>query len=141
MAPPEAPALPIPPVNADSKPYWEAAAEERLVLQRCAGCGAHRFPPSRICPKCHDDDGAWVEVSGRGRIASFTVMRRAPTPAFAARVPYVLALIDLEEGPRMMANIVGEDALEAAIGDGVEVCFEARGPDGFKLPQFRRAGP
>lgn len=132
--------LPIPPINPDSRPYWEAAAEERLSMQRCRGCGKLRFPPSLLCPACHSDEAAWQNLSGRGRIASFTVMRRAPAPAFAARVPYVLALIDLEEGPRMMANVVGEDALRVAIDDPVEVCFEARGPDGFKLPQFRRSG-
>lgn len=130
--------LPIPPSNPDTAPYWQAARQERLVMQRCGACGHTRFPPSHLCPKCHGDSAEWTEVSGRGIVASFTIMRRPPTPAFAALVPYVLALIDIEEGPRMMSNIVGEDALEVAIGDAVEVTFEARGEDGFKLPQFRR---
>jgi len=108
-------------------------------MQRCAACGRLRFPPGYLCRECHGADSDWVEVSGRGTIASFTVMHRAPTPAYAARAPYVLALVDLQEGPRMMANVIGEDALQAAIGDPVEVVFEARGEDGFKLPQFRRA--
>lgn len=132
--------LPIPPSNPDTAPYWQAAREERLLMQRCRACGHVRFPPSHLCPKCHGADGDWAELSGRGSVASFTVMRRAPTPAYAARVPYVLALIDLDEGPRMMANVLGDDALGVAIGDRVEVVFEARGEDGFKLPQFRRAG-
>lgn len=132
--------LPIPPENPDSAPYWQAAREERLVMQRCDDCGHIRFPPRLLCPSCHSAGTRWVELSGRGRVASFTVMRRAPAPAFQARVPYVLALIDLDEGPRMMANIVGDDALEVALDEPVTVCFEARGPDGFKLPQFRRQG-
>jgi hypothetical protein len=133
--------LPIPPENPDSAPYWRAAREERLEMQRCAGCGRFRFPPSLLCPHCHGEGAEWAPLSGRGRIVSFSIVHRAPAPAFQARVPYVLALVDLEEGPRMMANVVGEGALEVAIDDAVEVVFEARGDDGFKLPQFRRAGP
>ena len=74
---------------------------------------------------------------GGGRVHSHSIVHRAPSPAFRERVPYVVALVDLEEGPRMMANIVGDDALEVAIGDAVEVLFEERG-EGRKLPQFRR---
>lgn len=129
--------LPVPAVNPDTAPYWEAASQDRLIMQRCGGCGNLRFYPRYLCPDCWSDQADWVEVSGQGRVHSFTVMRRAPSPAFMGRVPYVVALIDLEEGPRMMANIVGDDALDTAIDDAVTVCFEERA-DGFKVPQFQR---
>ncbi len=128
---------PVPVVNADSKPYWDAARAGRLVLQRCVDCRALRFYPRHVCPRCWSADVEWVEVSGRGRVHSFTVIHRPPSPAFAAHVPYVVALVDLEEGPRMMANIVGDDAFDVRIDDAVTVVFEDRGD--AKLPQFRRS--
>jgi uncharacterized protein len=131
------PGLPAPVSNADSKPYWEAAARQELVLKRCSACGKHHFPPRYLCPTCWSDKLEWTKSAGQGAVYSFTLMHRAPLPVFAQRVPYVVALIDLEEGPRMMANIVGDDALQTKIGDRVSVCFEERA-GGSKLPQFRR---
>lgn len=132
-----APHPPAPVPNADSRPYWEAAARGQLVLKRCRACGKPHFPPRHLCPHCWSDDGEWITSSGRGVVYSFTVMHRAPMPQFAARVPYVVALVDLEEGPRMMANILGDDALTTQVGDRVAVCFEERA-GGSRLPQFRR---
>ena len=131
------PAYPAPITNADSKVYWEAAANNELLVKRCTACGVHHFPPRHLCPKCWSDQMEWTPSEGKGVVYSFTVMHRAPMPVFAQRTPYVVALIDLGEGPRMMANIVGDDALETTIGDRVSVCFEARG-EHSKLPQFRR---
>lgn len=128
---------PAPVQNADSKVYWAAAADGDLVLKHCLDCGKHHFPPRQLCPYCWSENMAWSKSSGAGVIYSFTVMHRPPMPAFAARVPYVVALVDLAEGPRMMANVVGDDALEVGVGDRVQVCFEARG-DAAKVPQFRR---
>ncbi len=131
--------LPIPVPNPDAGPYWAAAREGRFVLQRCAACRSPRFVPRLICPQCGSDAAEWSDASGAGTVHSFTVVHRAPSAAFRGRIPYVIALIDLEEGPRMMANIVGDDAREVAIGDQVQVCFEARG-EGAKVPQFQRTG-
>ena len=131
--------LPAPVVNADSAPYWEGARDERLLLQRCGDCGAVRFFPRYLCTECGSDSVDWVEASGKGTVHSFTIVHRAAFPAFQAMTPYVVALIDLDEGPRMMTNIVGDDALSVEIGDAVAVTFEARGPDGAKVPQFKRA--
>lgn len=128
---------PAPTANADSREYWEGAAREELLLRRCTACGKHHFPPRHLCPSCWSDGLEWTRSAGQGVVYSFTVMRRAPMPAFVKRVPYVVALIELDEGPRMMANIVGDDAFQTSIGDRVGVCFEARG-GGSKLPQFRR---
>ena len=130
--------LPQPVVNADSQPYWAAARERRLVIRKCQACSQLHFMPRHLCPHCWSDQLEWVDAKGTGSVHSFTIMRRASDPAFAHLVPYAVALIDLEEGPRMMANIVGPDALEVKIGDRVQVTFEDRG-DGAMLPQFQRA--
>lgn len=131
--------LPAPVVNADSAPYWEGARQGKLLLQRCGDCGALRFFPRYLCTACGSDRTEWAEASGRGTVHSFTIVHRAAFPEFQARTPYVVALIDLEEGPRMMTNLVGEGALDVAIGDAVAVTFEARGTEGAKVPQFRRS--
>ncbi len=129
--------LPAPIVNADSKPYWDAAREDRLVIPHCRSCGHAFFMPRHLCPSCWSDDLEWKEACGRGKVHSFSVVRRASLATFATRTPYVLALIDLQEGPRMMTNIVGDNALKTRIGDAVTVCFEAC-EDGANLPQFHR---
>lgn len=130
--------LPAPIVNADSAPYWEGARNGKLLLQRCRDCGTLRFFPRYLCTACGSDHTEWAEASGRGTVHSFTIVHRAAFPEFQARTPYVVALIDLEEGPRMMTNIVGDDALEVAIGEAVTVAFEERGTEGAMVPQFRR---
>lgn len=122
-------------VNGDSKPYWDAAAEGRLVLQKCTSCQAVQFPPGHICRSCWETKLDWVESSGKGRIESCTIVHRPPSPAFKA--PYVIAMVRTEEDVRITSNIIGEDALSAAIDDPVQVTFEANG-DGQKLPQFQR---
>ena len=128
--------LPAPQANGDSRPYWDAARERRLLIRQCRDCGARHFMPRLLCPACWSDRLEWVPSSGRGRVHSFSIVHRAPTPAFAAIAPYVVALIDLEEGPRMFANIIGADARSVSIGDSVEVDFEIRA-GGMVMPQFR----
>jgi uncharacterized OB-fold protein len=130
--------LPAPVVNADSLPYWNAAREQRLVIRKCQACSQLHFMPRHLCPYCWSDQLEWVDAEGSGRVHSFTIMRRASDPAFAHLVPYALVLVDLDEGPRMMANLVGADALDVGIGDRVQVTFEDRG-EGAMLPQFTRA--
>ena len=132
--------LPAPIINPDSAAYWEGAREGKLLLQRCCDCGRLRFFPRYLCTECGSDKTEWSEVSGRGTVHIFTIVHRAAFPEFQAITPYIVALIDLEEGPRMMTNIVGDDAHDVAIGDAVTVTFEARGSEGAKVPQFRRTG-
>jgi len=127
--------LPPPIANADSLAYWNAARERKLVLRKCRACDTLHFMPRCLCPACWSDQLEWVPSKGMGTVYSFSVIRRAPLPAFAARVPYVTALIELDEGPRMMANVVGENALSVQIGDKVRVTFEDRG-NGVLIPQF-----
>jgi len=130
--------LPRPTPNGDSLPYWNAARERRLVLRECKACGRKHFMPRAVCPHCWSDRLEWVESNGGGTVHSFSVVHRAPSPMFAANVPYVIAMIDLDDGPRMFANVIGLNALEVAIGDRVKLTFEDRG-DGAMLPQFERA--
>lgn len=129
--------LPQPRANADSLSYWNAARERRLVIRKCKACGELHFMPRHLCPVCWSDDLEWLNSKGIGRVHSFSIIRRASDTAFTSRVPYVVALVELDEGPRMMANILGDDALNVAIGDPVNVIFEDRG-DGALLPQFER---
>ena len=124
--------------NGDSIPYWEAARQGRLIFQKCKGCGTVQFPPRHHCATCWEDDLDWSESSGNGVVESFTVVHRAPLAELRDRVPYVVASILVEEGPRMLTNIVGEGALKVQVGDRVKVTFET-GPDGETLPQFALA--
>jgi uncharacterized OB-fold protein len=130
--------LPGPVVNADSQPYWAAARERRLVIRKCKSCGEPHFMPRYLCPHCWSDQLEWVDAKGTGSVHSFTIIHRASDPAFASLVPYAVVLVELDEGPRMMANIVGADALAVKIGDRLQVTFEDRGEEGAMVPQFTR---
>lgn len=129
--------LPAPVANADSQPYWNAARESRLLIRKCKACAALHFMSRYLCPICWSENLEWIESKGTGSIHSFSIIHRAPAPAFAKRVPYVIALIELDEGPRMVANVLGENALSVNIGDRVKVIFEDRG-NGLMIPQFNR---
>lgn len=121
--------------NGDSAEYFSAAADGRLVLQQCAHCGAVQFPPRHHCTTCWKSDLNWIDSKGNGRVESFTIVRRAPLPAFRDEVPYVLASVILDEGPRMITSIIGERALDVKIGDPVTVAFRP-GKEGDVLPVF-----
>jgi uncharacterized OB-fold protein len=129
--------LPAPQFSPDAGPYWDAAKEDRFVLQQCRDCKKHRFIPSHLCTSCGSDNTDWVEASGKGTIHSLSTVHRGPTPEFRAHTPYIVALIDLIEGPRMMTNLVGQDASDLKIGDAVQMCFEER-QGGSKVPQFEK---
>lgn len=115
---------PLPVIDTDTAPFWQAARENKLLIQRCRACGEHVFYPRSICPHCHRLELDWVEVSGRGRIYSYTVARRPAGPAFVEAVPYVLVLVDLEEGPRMLSNLQVGDVDSVRIGQRVQAGFE-----------------
>lgn len=121
----------------ETQPFWEGCAAGELRLQRCRPCDAHYFPPRQLCPRCLSDDVTWETVSGRGTLHTYVINHRA-APGFEA--PYAIAVVQLEEGPRMMSNIVGVDQTpEALVLDmALEVTFEERGD--VSLPVFRPAG-
>lgn len=128
-------AKPLPPVTALSAPYWRGTAAGELRVQHCRSCD-HRFLYARaLCPNCWRTDLEWEKASGRGAIMALTTVHQPPYAAFAEDVPYRIAIVRLEEGAQMMANIVGDRAPDAAIGDAVEVLFEQRGD--IAVPQFR----
>lgn len=129
---------PRPQLRGEEAPFYVAAAEGRLALQRCPSCGQIVFYPRTLCPHCHDGTPDWIDASGRGTVYSFSVLHRAGSPGFEADVPYVVALVDLEEGVRMMANLVNVDKERLEIGMAVVVTFERRSED-FVVPQFEPA--
>lgn len=129
---------PAPVPDADSRPFWEGVANHELRIQRCRSCGRHVYYPRSICPHCHAAELDWVQASGTGVLYSYTVSRRPAGPGFAADVPYVVALVDLDEGPRMMTNLVDVPPEDVAIGQRVQVDFREMSP-GLTLPVFRPA--
>ncbi len=118
-----------------SAPYWQACRESRLVVQCCAACGHRQLYPRVICTQCASDRVAWSDASGRGRVKSFTVIRRAVSPAYEPDVPYVVALIELAEGPTLMSNVVGCAPEAVRIGAPVRVRFDAWTPE-ISVPVF-----
>jgi uncharacterized OB-fold protein len=127
---------PLPQPTQASRPFWEAASEGRLMIQRCNACSELIAYPKSFCPSCMSDDLGWIESEGRGTVYTYTVQERGAPSGFADRVPYVLAVVRLAEGVQLMTNIVGEDAGETRCGDAVAVEFEEAG--GVTLPVFRR---
>ena len=128
---------PLPVIDAGTKPFWDAARDHRLLIPCCRSCGKHHFYPRELCPHCHSDDLEWVYARGEGEIYSYTIARKPAGPVFAADVPYVIALIALDEGPRMLTNIVTSDVEQVRIGDRVTVSFEDVTAD-LTLPKFKR---
>jgi uncharacterized OB-fold protein len=129
-------AKPLPTLTEENRPFWDGCREGRLVLQRCGGCGHVRYPISRFCPSCLSEKTSWTEMSGRGTVFSYIVFHRAYHPGFKADVPYNVALVQLEEGPRLFSNIVGTPNDAVRIGDAVEVVFDAATPE-VTIPRFR----
>jgi len=123
-----------PPVTSLTETYWEGCRAGELRLQQCADCGKHQFYPRTLCSHCGGRDLAWVVAGGDGIVASFTVVRRAISKAYEA--PYVVALIDLDEGVRMMSTVVDVEPDAVSVGDKVTVDFEAWS-DEISLPIFR----
>ena len=119
----------------ETAPYWAAADKGKLVLPRCQRCGHVIWYPRTFCPLCGSADVEWIEASGRGTIYSYTVVRQSQG-RFAGAVPYVLAYVELAEGPRVLTNITGEmDGL--AVGDDVEAFFDSV-PNGGAILRFQR---
>jgi uncharacterized OB-fold protein len=129
-------AKPVPEITPAMEPFWAAARERRLVVQRCTQCGTLRFPARPRCSACLHAGAEWVPVSGRGDIFSYVVVHQAAHPGFAAVAPYAVVVVQLAEGVRMLSGVTGIGPHELRVGMPVEVTFEARGPD-VLLPMFR----
>ncbi len=135
----DTPALPTkaPHPNEDSKPFWDAAAEGRFALQHCDDCDTVIWWPRALCPACSSFDLTWYDASGNGRVYSYTVVHRS-VGGWNAVTPYVVAYVELDEGPRVMTNIVDCDPDAVSIDAPVRVVFHDTG-EGWALPRFTLA--
>ncbi len=128
---------PVPEPDPDSAPFWEGVNQGKLLVQRCSSCARHRFPPGEVCPHCLSREADWAEVSGRGRVCSWIVVRHPiPREMFADEIPYVVALIDLDEGVRIASNLVEISPEIVRDGMAVEVLFRRSG-NNRQLHAFR----
>jgi uncharacterized OB-fold protein len=128
--------MPLPQPTELSRPFWEATNEGRLTLQRCDACGHLRWTPQILCTNCLAEPFTWVDVSGRGRLYSYTIVYRAPLAGF--EIPYVLAVVELEEGPLMLTRLVDSPVEQLAVEAPVEVAF-TRASEEINLYTFRLA--
>jgi len=127
---------PRPTWDRDSAFFWEGLEVGELRVQRCAGCQALRHPPGPMCPRCQSVDRDWLVASGRGEGFSFVVHHHPPIPGLDP--PCVIALVALEEGTRLVANLVGIEPEAVAVGLPVEVEFQRiEGEDGWVVPRWR----
>ncbi|MFP6706954.1 MAG: Zn-ribbon domain-containing OB-fold protein [Alphaproteobacteria bacterium] len=132
---------PLPkPMTPEAKPYWDGLREGKLMLPECNDCGKAFFYPRIACPNCHSRNVGWVQASGKGRLYSFQIAYRALNPAFKIPPPYVLAMVELEEGPRLMSNLINVEADPDVIkcDMAVEVVFEKQ-TDEVTIPLFQPA--
>jgi len=122
----------------ESLPYWQAAREHRLALPKCDDCNQYWFPPSRTCPHCLSTSFSFENVSGKGKVYSFVTFHRVYRPAFENDVPYVVALVELDEGPRLLTNILGVAYDQVKCDMRVEVVFDDYDSE-ISIPKFRPA--
>ena len=127
----------LPAADALTAPYWAAARERQLVIQRCE-CGRLAHPPVASCPRCHGSHFTWSQMSGRGSVYAFTVVHHSVHPVTAGAIPYVLVLVELDEGPRILANLRHYDPENLRVGLPVQAIFEEL-DDAVTLPQFAPA--
>lgn len=129
----------VPTIEEESRPYWDAAAEGRLLLRSCGACGAVHHYPRPFCPVCWSEDVSWIDASGDATLYTWSTVYRNDMAPFDERVPYVAAVVDLAEGPRVMTNVVGVDPGDLAIGMALRVAFQAI-DDEVVAPVFTPAG-
>ena len=129
--------LPLP--DLETQPFWDAAREGRFSIKQCKACAKFHFYPRPFCPHCWSDDVAWVDAVGRATLYTWSVVHRNDLPPFPERVPYVAAVVDLVEGPRMMTNVVECDFDALEVGMALEAVFHPTSDD-VTIVQFRPAG-
>lgn len=127
---------PLPSPNPATLPYWSATREHRLSIPKCEDCGQFHFYPRSHCPHCGSGRLTWQDVSGKGTVFSWTEVFRAPSKAFTGDVPYIVAVVELDEGPHLMSRIVRAAGEEIHVGQKVAVEFEDVAED-LSLPVFR----
>lgn len=141
MTSPQPPARrPRPKLERDTRGYWEALRSHRLVVQRCLECRTYRHHPRPMCPSCHSLAFEWAPVSGRGTVYSYAIVTQPLHPYWADRTPYSVVLVELEEGIRIVSNLVGCPNESIRIGMPVTVVFEDVS-DEISLPMFEPLSP
>jgi len=137
VAKPQSVQRPQPLPNDLTSPFWDAARDGVLALQRCSGCARFHHPPLAYCPECHSNSFAFTPVSGRGTVYTYTIMRQARVVGFEDMVPYACLAVEIDEQPGVLVvgNLVEADPESARVGMRVEVRFEPLG-EGMQLPQF-----
>ncbi len=130
---------PVPAIDAESEPYWTGAREGRLMIQRCGATGRCFLYSRRLAPGAGDDDVGWIEARGTGTVYSFTVCHVPAGPAFRDETPYVVACVELDEGARIVTNLVTDDPDAVHIGQHVEAFFDKVSED-LTIPKFRPTG-
>jgi uncharacterized OB-fold protein len=130
---------PLPRMTPDSELFWSGLRARRLMLPYCLDCGRPHLPPGPVCPACFSERLEWREASGRGRISTWTVVHKAWFPAFAADIPYNVVQVELDEGPRLTANVVGIQNKQLKIGLPVQIEFDDVTSE-MTLPRFRPSG-
>lgn len=128
----------LPTIDDSTRPWWEAAKDGRLLIKRCGSCGRPHFYPRIFCPYCWSNDVEWEQASGRATLYTWSVVYSNDLPPFGERVPYVAAVVDLAEGPRMMTNVVDCEFDRLRGGMDLVVDFRAQ-TDEISLPFFRPA--
>ncbi len=128
---------PAPIVNPENKPFWDGTAEGKLLLPKCQNCGSINWYPRVFCPACHKFGVDWIEAAGTGTIYTFAITRKG-VGNYGGAGTYVLAYVELDEGPRIMTNIVDVDPDSISVGDKVKVVFHDTGK-GSALPRFAPA--
>ena len=128
----------LPRIDEMNRPYWEGAKRHELLLQKCQECGHYRYPPGETCPSCLSDKLEWVKISGRGSVYTWTVFHQAYHPAYKDDIPYAVVAVELEEGPRMITNLVNCGTEDIKMGMPVEVVFDDVTEE-VSLPKFRPA--
>ena len=129
-------AIPRPEISELTKPFWEAAKRHELVIQRCKSCDSFFFFPRSACPECLSPEVEWVQVSGKGRLHTWTVVRQPAHPGFKDDVPYIYAMIQLDEGPRMISNLVECSLEDAKVDMPVTAVFDDITPE-WTLVKFK----
>lgn len=129
---------PLPQPTPETQPYWDGCRQHKLLLQRCKACGTYRFYPRMFCvnPECHSDEADWVEGSGKGRLHTYTVSHIPGAPGFEDDLPYVVAIIELEEGVHMMSTVIECEPEDLGCDLPVQVVFDDVTEE-ISLPKFR----
>jgi len=129
---------PLPKITWETREFWEGCKRHELLIQRCKDCGTYRHYPRPICPNCSSWNVEWAKISGKGKVYTYIVAHRPFHPGFVDDAPYAVVVVELEDGVRLVSNIIDRKPEDIYIGMPVEVVFDDV-TEGITLPRFRSA--